>query len=145
MAAVEAVTSLIAAQITQNIVVNILNPVAGDLPCAVLGATQGSGSIHGVATSLAAGGNSYTIDFNQCTFDTASTLAATAALPEDGSCSQLVDAIQYMALTEGPNGQPMIDPDARLEETTFGKLMDAGKDCANEFIRNAYIRNSCFR
>ncbi len=132
MAAVESVTSLVAATITQGIVLNILQPVAGDLSCAVLGATQGTGSIHGVESSLAAGGNSYTIDFNQCTFDTMTTLSAAPAMIPDGACADFAEDISEIMLEENDQGQTIIYPKFRLESKTMRKLNKDAVRCVDE-------------
>ena len=114
MAITESVSTVVSATITQFIVNGILAPVSGDLPCATLGVNQGSGSIHGVAASLAQGGNSYKIDFSECKFDTLTTLA-----PSKGGnditdlniseCTALIDAFD-VNLTES-NATVMFGPD----------------------------------
>ncbi|WP_297525284.1 hypothetical protein, partial [Sulfurovum sp.] len=89
----EAVSPLISGLITQAVALTIINNFAGDAPCASFGLSQGSGSIHAEAHSLPNGGNGYTVDFNECTFDTAITLDNTVGLKtvdlNDTACTDL--------------------------------------------------------
>ena len=94
----EAVSPLVSGLITQAVALTIINSFQGDAPCAAFGLSQGSGTIHAESHSLPNGGNGYTVDFNQCTFDTAVTLDNTVGLKtvdiNDTACNTLEDNLQ---------------------------------------------------
>lgn len=77
MAGTNSVTGLTTSLITEAIAMAIVTGFGGDVDCSVFGASQGSGSIHVDATTLPGGGNGYTINFNECKFDTMTTLSDT--------------------------------------------------------------------
>ncbi|WP_294957196.1 hypothetical protein [Sulfurovum sp.] len=132
MAITQSVSSAVSAMVTQFIVNGLLAPVNGDLPCATLGVNQGSGSIHGTASTLPQGGNSYKIDFNECSFDTLTTLSAsTDNNITDLNVSECTGLItQAKAFMRDENGS--IDATEKVSDADFATLKDGAAACVTQ-------------
>ncbi|WP_297525301.1 hypothetical protein [Sulfurovum sp.] len=129
----ESVASMITAQATAAFSGFIITTWAGDLPCSVFGNTQGSGSIKASVTTATTGqGNVYTLDFQDCKFDTDFILDASSS--EDtqsvyGACRKLQQLPNRLAGDDALNG----DSNLTLNGTAVSDANISMADCGKGF------------